>query len=60
MLLDAHASINIAYNVLAFIDQRSEWQEKDLATFKASLRRLVVENFSWEGIAGKYLENYRR
>ena len=60
VLLDAHASINIAYNVLAFIDQRSEWQEKDLATFKASLRRLVVENFSWEGIAGKYLENYRR
>ena len=58
--LDPAASINIAYNVLAFIDHKKTWEADDLVTFKQSLRRLVVENFSWEGIAGKYLVNYRK
>jgi glycosyltransferase involved in cell wall biosynthesis len=29
-----------------------------LSEFKDSLRKLVVDNYSWEGIAGKYLKTY--
>lgn len=60
VMLNEDASINIAYNVVAYLNQKSQWGESEIATFKQSLRKLVVDNFSWEGIAGKYLINYRR
>lgn len=56
--MNENASDNIANNVLAYLRQKDQMTADELADFKASLRKLVVDNYSWEGIAGKYLNTF--
>ena len=56
--LNVTASDNIANNTNAYLKTRDNMSEAQLIAFKESLRKLVVDNYSWEGIAGKYLKTY--
>ena len=56
--LNANASDNIANNTNAYLKTRDNMSESQLIAFKESLRKLVVDNYSWEGIAEKYLKTY--
>lgn len=58
VLLDSHAASNVAHNVLAYFKSKNTLSISELATFKNSLRDLVVQNYSWEGIASKYLVTF--
>jgi glycosyltransferase involved in cell wall biosynthesis len=56
--LDPNASTHIAQNVLAYLSKKETMTKDEMTAFKASLRKLVVDNYSWEGIAGKYLRTF--
>lgn len=56
--LNENASANIAHNVIAYLNEKDKMSVTQLSEFKDSLRKLVVDNYSWEGIAGKYLKTY--
>lgn len=56
--LDSKASTHIAQNVLSYLHKKDSMTAGELLAFKNSLRKLVVDNYSWEGIAGKYLNTF--
>ena len=56
--LDHNASTHIAQNVLAYLSKKESMTVEESLAFKASLRKLVVDLYSWEGIAGKYLNTF--
>jgi glycosyltransferase involved in cell wall biosynthesis len=58
--LDDNASTHIAQNVLAYLSKKETMTKEESVAFKASLRKLVVDLYSWEGIAGKYLTTFSR
>ena len=58
VLLDADAADNIAINTTAYLNRKQEMTTEELSNFKDALRKLVVDNYSWEGIAGKYLNTF--
>lgn len=59
VLLDEFASENIAKNIINYFSYSKELEKlNELHTFKAVLRDVVLRNYSWEGIAQKYLKTY--
>ncbi len=59
VILDRFASENIAKNIINYFSYTKELEElNELGTFKAVLRDVVLRNYSWEGIAQKYLKTY--
>ncbi len=54
VLLDEFGALNIAKNVNALFESKLD---KHL-DFKNALRDIVVKNYSWTGIANKYIETY--
>lgn len=56
--LDHDASTHIAQNVQAYLSKKDTMSAVELSDFKDSLRKLVVDNYSWEGIAGKYMKTF--
>ncbi len=59
VFLDRHASENIASNIVNYFAYNKELSEKgSLLGFKKVLRDVVLRNYSWEGIAQKYLKTY--
>lgn len=59
--LDANASQNIAFNTLQFLKYQEQFKnEGKTDAYKQDLRRLVVENYSWEGIAQKYITVFEK
>lgn len=60
VFLDGNASENIAKNIVNYFSYSKELNEKgELSKFKAVLRDVVLRNYSWEGIAKKYLRVYK-
>ncbi len=58
--LDENASTNIAKNTLAYLDAKNQMSSQELQDFKGALRKLVVDNYSWEGISSKYLKIFSK
>jgi len=58
VLLNQDASTNIAQNVMSYLSKKDSMTPEQLSAFKDSLRKLVVDNYSWEGIANKYLKTF--
>jgi glycosyltransferase involved in cell wall biosynthesis len=59
--LDSDASQHIALNVNLYLESQSQFErEGKTSAYKEDLRRLVVENYSWEGIAVKYLKVFEK
>lgn len=60
VLLDLDAASNIAMNANEFLSFKDKAEAGEMAAMKAKLRKLVVDNFSWEGIANKYLNCFEK
>jgi glycosyltransferase involved in cell wall biosynthesis len=59
--LDSNASRNIAFNVNQYLESKVQFEkEGKTSAYKEDLRRLVVENYSWEGIATKYIKVFEK
>lgn len=57
--LDENASENIAKNILNYFEFSSKPQNEEvISSFKSDLRDVVLQNYSWEGIAQKYINTY--
>ncbi len=52
--LNQDASCNLAHNVLACFDYQDRRDDRP-ATLQQRLRQLAVDNYSWQGIARRYL-----
>lgn len=59
VLLNSEASVSIAKNVTAYLRMKDQVSSSQLTQFKQALRKLVVDNYSWEGIANKYLKTFK-
>ena len=59
--LDSAASENIAHNISVYLENKEILErEEKTKEYKNDLRRLVVENYSWEGITLKYIAVFER
>lgn len=57
--LDENASENIAKNLINYFEFEEKHKGTEvISSFKSDLRQVVLQNYSWEGIAKKYLNTY--
>ena len=53
--LNQDVSSNLAHNVLVYFDYLDR-QDDRVAALQQRLRQLTVDNYSWEGVARRYLQ----
>ncbi len=59
VLLDADAPVNIARNTTSYLSRKRQFASKEeYRRFQNALRQLVVDKYSWKGIAESYLVIY--
>lgn len=56
--LDENASDNIAQNLVEYFNYKSNLDPQNFNKLQNTLRDVVMQNYSWEGIAQKYLKVY--
>lgn len=58
--LDKNAPIRIANNVLNYFNAKSNFDTNQFTRFQNDMRQLVVDKYSWKGIAESYISNYKK
>lgn len=58
VFLDENASDNIANNLIEYFTYKASLSTDDFKSLQTILRDVVMQNYSWEGIAQKYLKAY--
>ncbi len=56
--LDKNASENIAENLIEYFNYKEQIDSDEFSKLQSTLRDVVMQNYSWEGIAQKYLLAY--
>lgn len=56
--LDKNASENIAKNLIEYFNYKEQIDSDEFSKLQSTLRDVVMQNYSWEGIAQKYLLAY--
>lgn len=58
VFLDENASDNVAQNLIEYFKYKAGLNNTDFTALQNILRDVVMQNYSWEGIAQKYLRAY--